>query len=116
MGIEAFLLTAQLRRVDHFQRMPDSRIPKQVFFGQLALSTMWASQAVKDALKVSMKQFDIDPPSLSSDARDRSACRELGATKQSSSSKMRESRLWNTKEQYGSPRGSASQQPRRLAM
>jgi len=36
MGIEAFLLKVQLRWVGHIMHMPDSRIPKQVFLGQLA--------------------------------------------------------------------------------
>jgi len=59
MGREAFLLKAQLRWVGHIMRMPDSRIPKQVFLGRLASGKRLQCEPVfryKDAVKVNLKQ------------------------------------------------------------
>ena len=80
MGIEAFLLKAQLRRVGHILRMPHSRIPKQVFLGKLASGKRLQCGPVlryKDALKVNLKQCGIDPSALGDDTQDRSAWRTL---------------------------------------
>jgi len=80
MSIEAFLLEAQLRCVGHIMQMSDSRVPKQVILGQLAVGKCLQCGPVlwyKDALKVSMKQCNMDSPALSSDTQDRSAWRTL---------------------------------------
>jgi len=76
--------------------MPDSRIPKQVFLGQLAAGKRLQCGPVlryKDTLKVNLKHCGIDPSALGDDTQDRSAwrtlCHETGA------------KLWNIKEQFG---------------
>jgi len=61
-------------------RMPDSRIPKQVFLGQLAAGKRLQCGPVlryKDALKVNLKQCGIDPSALGDLTQDRSAWRTL---------------------------------------
>ena len=74
-GIEAFLLQAQLRCVGHVMRMPDDRIPKHVFCGQLAVGTRPQCGLVrryKDSLKENMKKCEMQPSTLSIDSQDRS--------------------------------------------
>jgi len=53
-------------------RMPDSRIPKQVFLGQLAAGKRLQCGLVlpyKDALKVNLKQCGIDSSTLGDDTQ-----------------------------------------------
>jgi len=81
--------------VGHIMRMPDSRIPKQVFLGQLASGKHMQCGPVlryKDALKVNLKQCGIDPSALGDDTQIAQPG-ELCATKHSLSSKIRESKL-----------------------
>ena len=68
-GIEAMLLQAQFRWLGHVisLRMPDTRIPKQIFDGQLMVNRRLPGGPVsryEDSLKTNLKTCGIDPREL----------------------------------------------------
>ena len=72
------LKLAQLRWTGNVIRMPDERLPKEVFYGELQegkRSQGGQKKRYTDTLKVSLKDFDI--PMGSWDAQERSKWRSL---------------------------------------
>jgi len=63
-GIEAFLRQAQLRWSSHLVRMPDTRLPKAIFYSQLSSGSRVCGRPVKrykDSLKKSLQLCNIEP-------------------------------------------------------
>ena len=74
------LKLAQLRLTGHVTRMPDKRLPKKVFYGELQegkRSQGSEKKCYKDTLKASLKDFDIPIGSWEKTAQERSNRRGL---------------------------------------
>ena len=77
-SIHTLLKRAQIRWAGHLVRMPDTRLPKRLFYGELAegkRSQGGQKKRYKDTLKTSLKCFNIDPGTWETVALDRSAWR-----------------------------------------
>ena len=77
-SIHTLLKRAQIRWAGHLVRMPDTRLPKRLFYGELAegkRSQGGQKKRYKDTLKASLKCFNIDPSTWETVALDRSAWR-----------------------------------------
>ena len=72
------LMDSQLRWAGHVARMPDHRLPKRVFFGELChgqRSRGRPKKRYKDTLKVALNRCDIRPESWEEVAQNRNSWR-----------------------------------------
>ena len=77
-GIEAFLISAQLRWTGHVIRMSENRLPKQAFYSQLEHGTRYRGGQRKrynDMLKHNLKACSIYPKELETLAEDSAMCK-----------------------------------------
>ena len=77
-SIYTLLLKAQVRWAGHVVRMDDSRLPKQMLYGELATGKRNVGRPkkrYKDSLKTSLKELNINTTTWESQASDRSAWR-----------------------------------------
>ena len=73
-SVHTLLKLAQLRWTGHVTRMPEERLPKKIFYGELEMgkrSHGGQKKRYKDILKASLKDFNIPTELLEQIAQDR---------------------------------------------
>ena len=66
-SLEAIITRQRLRWAAHLERMPDSRLPKEIIFSELASGKKprgAPKRRYKDQLKITLKKTEIDPGKL----------------------------------------------------
>ena len=77
-SIHTLLMKNQIRWAGHLTRMPDHRLPKRIFYGELRYgkrSQGGQRKRFKDTLKTSLKAFEIHPDTWETAAKDRNSWR-----------------------------------------
>ena len=70
ISIHTLLKLAQLIWTGRVTRLPDKRLPKKVFYGELKRSEVGQKKRYEDTLRASLKDFNLPPESWEQTASD----------------------------------------------
>ena len=106
-SIEAMILKAQLRWTGHVIRMEDSRIPKQLLYGELCQGKRKQGGPVKrfkDCVKANIAHAGLCPKQLEEAAQDRCGWRELIRVAHTNFEERRQQRITEARARRKAPR------------
>ena len=112
-SLEAIITRQRLRWAEHLERMPDSRLPKEIIFSELASGKKprgAPKRRYKDQLKVTLKKTEIDPAKLGDGSYRKKSLENEYSWKNSSFSEQQKA-AWRDEESWEKSKNSKPSEP-----